>query len=180
VSIALSIAEPADEIELHALGLAFTSLSLTASGEEGTSSISRYTVDLKRQTIVLHLDQTLQPGTATLQLGFTGDMTDSLCGLYRSSYTINGEQRFMAVTQFEATDARRCFPCWDEPAVKASFQCTLVVPADRVAVSNTDIISKTTLASGRCTSGCAGFGIQQGCGDGALTAASILPTFQAS
>lgn len=53
--------------------------------------------------------------------------------------------RYLACTQFEATDARRCFPCWDEPACKASFQCTLTVPSNRVAISNTDIISKSTV-----------------------------------
>lgn len=48
----------------------------------------------------------------------------------------NGEEKYAAVTQFEATDARRCFPCWDEPALKASFDTTLVVPKELVALSN--------------------------------------------
>lgn len=51
-------------------------------------------------------------------------------------HRVNGEERYSAVTQFEATDARRCFPCWDEPALKATFDITLVVPSDRVPLSN--------------------------------------------
>ena len=56
-------------------------------------------------------------------------------GFYRSAYPApdgSGETRHMAVTQFEPTDARRCFPCWDEPAIKATFQMALTVPTDRV------------------------------------------------
>ncbi len=48
----------------------------------------------------------------------------------------DGEERYSGITQFEPTDARRAFPCWDEPAVKATFDITLVVPKDRVALCN--------------------------------------------
>jgi hypothetical protein len=62
-----------------------------------------------------------------------------VAGFYRSAYKApdgSGETRHMAVTQFEPTDARRCFPCWDEPALKATFKMALCVPQDRVALSN--------------------------------------------
>lgn len=67
---------------------------------------------------------------------FNGQLNDQMRGFYRSVYTVNGEERTLAVTQFEATDARRAFPCWDEPALKAVFEVTLVVPRDRVVISN--------------------------------------------
>ena len=51
-------------------------------------------------------------------------------------YIKERKAKFCAVTQFESTDARRCFPCWDEPALKATFDATLVVPKDLVALSN--------------------------------------------
>jgi puromycin-sensitive aminopeptidase len=57
---------------------------------------------------------------AVLEMDFTGELNDKMKGFYRSKYVINGsEERYAAVTQFEATDARRCFPCYDEPAIKA-------------------------------------------------------------
>ena len=60
-----------------------------------------------------------------------------MAGFYRSNYTgIDGQSKIMASTQFEALDARRAFPCWDEPAVKAVFAVTLVVPIALTALSN--------------------------------------------
>lgn len=89
------------------------------------------------ETVVILFDKPLPEGVATLFCEFTGEINDKMKGLYRSKYlTPGGEERYAAVTQFEATDARRCFPCWDEPAIKATFDITLEVPADRVALSN--------------------------------------------
>lgn len=63
-------------------------------------------------------------------------------GFYRSKYiNTSGEERYAAVTQFEATDARRCFPCWDEPAIKATFDISLVVPPKVEALSNMPVKS---------------------------------------
>ena len=60
-----------------------------------------------------------------------------MCGFYRSTYTdVKGEKKLMASTQFESIDARRCFPCWDEPRRKATFACSLTVPAHMTALSN--------------------------------------------
>ncbi len=58
-------------------------------------------------------------------------------GFYRSRYMHEGKEKHMATTQFEATDARRAFPCFDEPAQKAIFDVTLMVPKDLTAISNT-------------------------------------------
>ncbi|XP_069093602.1 puromycin-sensitive aminopeptidase isoform X2 [Pleurodeles waltl] len=64
-------------------------------------------------------------------------------GFYRSKYTTpSSEVRYAAVTQFESTDARRAFPCWDEPSIKATFDITLVVPKDKVALSNMNILER--------------------------------------
>uniref|UniRef100_A0A8C5RGQ6 Aminopeptidase n=1 Tax=Laticauda laticaudata TaxID=8630 RepID=A0A8C5RGQ6_LATLA len=79
----------------------------------------------------------------TLKIDFVGELNDKMKGFYRSKYiTSSGDTRFAAVTQFEATDARRAFPCWDEPAIKATFDISLVVPKDRVALSNMNITDR--------------------------------------
>ena len=83
-------------------------------------------------------------GNQRLRMSFTGELNDKLRGFYRSQYVNpEGETAYLATTQFEATDARRALPCWDEPAAKATFQVTLNVPEDMEAVSNTPIIEET-------------------------------------
>src|SRR5436189_137845 len=77
------------------------------------------------------------PGAWRLRLTFTGPLNDKLRGFYRSSYKdASGVTRLLAATQFEATDARRAFPCWDEPAFKAVFAVTLAIDPALTAVSN--------------------------------------------
>ncbi|CAM8970525.1 unnamed protein product [Rhodiola kirilowii] len=89
------------------------------------------------QIMVLEFDENLPVGSGVLSISnFQGTLNDELRGFYRSYYFVNGEKRYMAVTQFEPLDARRCFPCWDEPALKATFKITLDVPSDLMALSN--------------------------------------------
>lgn len=89
----------------------------------------------------------LPTGEARLSLNFTGLLNDKMKGFYRSKYDgPDGQTRHIAVTQFEATDARRAFPSWDEPAIKAKFDITLVVPNDggkTTALSNMSVKSET-------------------------------------
>ena len=80
---------------------------------------------------------------------FTGTLNDRLVGFYRSEYQDNeGRTRHLATTQFEATDARRAFPCWDEPARKAVFDVTLVFDDSLQAVSNTPIVEESSSGPG--------------------------------
>ena len=70
-----------------------------------------------------------------------------MAGFYRSSYTdIDGNSKIMASTQFEALDARRAFPCWDEPARKAIFSVTLVISAHLECISNMPEASRASLS----------------------------------
>src|SRR5262249_32655576 len=72
-----------------------------------------------------------------------GTLNDKLRGFYRSKYkNAASETRYLAATQFEATDARRAFPCWDEPAFKAVFSATLAIDPSLTAISNTAIVSE--------------------------------------
>uniref|UniRef100_A0A672SI51 Aminopeptidase n=1 Tax=Sinocyclocheilus grahami TaxID=75366 RepID=A0A672SI51_SINGR len=95
------------------------------------------------EKVTLCFPSILQKGSGSLKIDFVGELNDKMKGFYRSKYmTPSGENRYAAVTQFEATDARRAFPCWDEPAIKATFDITLIVPKDRIALSNMNVVDR--------------------------------------
>ncbi|KAJ8480322.1 hypothetical protein OPV22_024049 [Ensete ventricosum] len=94
------------------------------------------------EILVLRFDEFLPRGSGVLGIGFQGTLNDKMKGFYRSVYEHNGEKKNMAVTQFEPADARRCFPCWDEPAFKATFKMTLEVPSDTMALSNMPVMEE--------------------------------------
>ncbi|XP_022158530.1 aminopeptidase M1 [Momordica charantia] len=96
----------------------------------------------ENQILVLEFAETLPIGTGTLSIDFEGILNDKMKGFYRSTYEHNGEKKNMAVTQFEPVDARRCFPCWDEPACKATFKITLDVPSELIALSNMPVMEE--------------------------------------
>lgn len=130
------IVQPTSEIVLNSLDLEITSVKLNY-GSDKTLSPKEVKLNVAEEKVNIIFDKTLEEGEATLLCEFNGEINDKMKGLYRSKYSApSGEERYAAVTQFEATDARRCFPCWDEPAIKATFDIVLDVPADRVALSN--------------------------------------------
>ncbi|CAA3001720.1 aminopeptidase M1 [Olea europaea subsp. europaea] len=94
------------------------------------------------EIMVLEFKESLPLGVGVLSMDFEGTLNDRMKGFYRSTYEHNGEKKNMAVTQFEPADARRCFPCWDEPACKATFKITLEVPLELVALSNMPVIEE--------------------------------------
>jgi tricorn protease interacting factor F2/3 len=91
----------------------------------------------------------LEPDSYSLLVVFSGKLNDDLCGFYRSRYTGNdGREAYLATTQFEAPYARKAFPCFDEPAFKASFKVTLTIPENMTGISNMPVESET-LCNGR-------------------------------
>ena len=91
---------------------------------------------------VLEMPSNLQPGTIYVSLTFSYSLRDDLAGFYKSSYTDSrGNKRFLATTQFEPTDARRAFPCFDEPALKAEFTMHITHSSGYHAVSNMPVDS---------------------------------------
>ena len=92
----------------------------------------------------------MQPGEWTLKIAFRGILNDKLHGFYRSQYQdASGKTHVAATTQFESTDARRAFPCWDEPELKASYKVTLVVDENLAAISNGGQESERKLPGGK-------------------------------
>ncbi|XP_059053898.1 puromycin-sensitive aminopeptidase [Achroia grisella] len=135
-SVKVSIVNPTKEIVLNCLDLELTNVKLQY-GSDSILNPVEVRLSVPNETVSILFEKSLPEGDATLYCEFTGEINDKMKGLYRSKYlTSNGEERHAAVTQFEATDARRCFPCWDEPAIKATFDISLKVPVNRVALSN--------------------------------------------
>ena len=81
-------------------------------------------------------------GKATIHLEFQGILNDRLLGFYRSQYKQGGKTKYLATTQFEAADARRAFPCWDEPEAKATFDISIIAENKFTAISNMPVQSK--------------------------------------
>ncbi len=136
-----SIVLNSDEIEVQ------ETLLTLADGSTVTPSSTDF--DAKEETVSFGFGDELSPGTASLYIKFTGDLNDKLRGFYRSKYTdADGNEKYLATTQFEATDARRAFPCWDEPAIKSKFKVTLLIPSELAAVSNMDVVSETEVETG--------------------------------
>ncbi|XP_060797041.1 aminopeptidase N-like [Neoarius graeffei] len=103
------------------------------------------------QYLVIQLKGTLKPGTVYwLYTEFRGELADDLEGFYRSVYEEDGVKKVLAITQMQATYARKAFPCFDEPAMKAIFHITLIHQTGTVALSNSrDIGSESLKMNGR-------------------------------
>ena len=147
-TVELAVTEPTSSIILNAEALEISSAKVMLP--DGTDLVAQeIQIDESTERATFTFDSVLPAGDASLAIEFTGTLNDELRGFYRSRYIdVDGEERYLATTQFEATDARRALPCWDEPAFKASFEVTLVIPEGTVAVSNTEIVSERRTRAG--------------------------------
>ena len=134
VTVEFDVVELSNSVVLNASELEITSAKVT---QDGTSQNCRTDLDAELERATVSFDQPLRPGEAALEITFEGSLNDKLSGFYRSKFTSDsGEELFIATTQFEATDARKAFPCFDEPDLKAIFSIELEAPLDYLAVSN--------------------------------------------
>ena len=146
--VAIMVHEPVTEIALNGKDLTVHAGAVIA--DDGTSvEIAKAVPDPSAGRITLELPGELATGDYTLRLSFTGKLSDLMEGMYRSRFTDDaGAEHLIITTHFEATDARRNFPCWDEPDLKASFQMTLVVPDGMTALTNTPELGRESADDG--------------------------------
>jgi aminopeptidase 2 len=149
----LDVNEDTTSISLNTIDLKIHSTQVTA-GETVISENPTLSHDGDSQTTKVSFDKTISKGTkAKLTMTFTGTLNDNMAGFYRSSFKAeDGSTTYMATTQMEPTDARRAFPCFDEPALKAKFTVTLVADDKMTCLSNMDVASEKTVDS-KITSG---------------------------
>jgi aminopeptidase N len=123
-------------VTLNAAEINFSEVTITSGGRTQTA---RVTLDEARETATFTVPQPIAEGRATIQITYSGILNDKLRGFYISK--ANG--RKYAVSQLEATDARRAFPSFDEPAFKATFDISLMVDSADTAISNGKQLSDT-------------------------------------
>ena len=151
VAIDIVLTEPAGSIVLNAAELSVARARLCTPQDEAEELDFALDAESERLTLCRrHGTGEFASGPARLDISFTGVLNDQLHGFYRSTYTDDaGDTHTIATTQFESTDARRAFPCFDEPALKATFATTLVVDEGLLAVCNTAETGREPLTDGR-------------------------------
>ncbi|KAM6303802.1 aminopeptidase N [Podargus strigoides] len=142
-SVVFVCVEPTSLILIHSNKLNYTlqgsfHASLQAVDGSSVPSITRTWLETTTQYLVVQLAGALQQGQRyRLVSTFTGELADDLAGFYRSEYVDqSGNRKVVATTQMQAADARKAFPCFDEPAMKANFTVTMIHPSDHEAISN--------------------------------------------
>ncbi|MBZ0188499.1 MAG: ERAP1-like C-terminal domain-containing protein [Candidatus Obscuribacterales bacterium] len=140
-SVFFVVEKPVDEIILNANQLEIADAELTSvSRGHGEWLSPEIVIDEKRQIVRFRFKKKLKADKYELRLKFAGQLSDKLVGFYYSSYKDDsGKIRPIACTQMEPTDARRVFPCFDEPFYKATFKITLSIDPELTAISNAPV-----------------------------------------
>ncbi len=147
MGIDVEITEQTTQVVLNAIDLEIERASISIGDSEQLASIS---LDEDAERATLTVDEELPVGPARIVIRFKGILNDDLRGFYRSVYkTEDGEEKVIATTQFEATDARRAFPCWDQPEFKATYTVSLVIDEGLMAVSNAAEVDRTPEGDGK-------------------------------
>ncbi len=147
VEVDVNVNERTSQLTLNAIELELGAATVTGEGWSVRSSET--TLHEEFQTATFSFDEELRSGPATVEIAFTGILNDHLRGFYRSTFTDDhGVTHTIATTQFESNDARRAFPCWDEPSFKATYEVTLTVPEHLAAYSNSAVVTDTNLGNG--------------------------------
>src|ERR1700694_4365063 len=146
-TVSVRVVSATDEVVLNALELEIDQVSAERGGGTVTGKAE---LEPARERASLRLERALEPGEWKLRIVFRGVLNDKLHGFYRSTYKdAQGNTHLVASTQFEATDARRAIPCWDEPALKARFKVRLVIDENLSAFSNAGAESERRLGAGK-------------------------------
>ena len=143
-----STEEKDHEITFNSVDLTISNVTLTLSGATHEPTSLTYDKTAETCTLVFPVPIRGVP-RATLSMDFEGMLKDDLQGFYYSTYTDDeGQEHKIGVTQFEASDARRALPCWDEPSAKAVFRMTITAEDKYTILSNTSAVEETKSEDG--------------------------------
>ena len=136
-TISIQVLKATSEITLNAVDIDFHDVTISA---DGTTQKAKVTPEKEKEMVVLGVEKPLAAGPATIHITYAGTLNSEMRGFYLGK---DDQGRKYAATQFEATDARRAYPSFDEPAYKATFDITAVAPKGMVAISNQKVVSDT-------------------------------------
>ena len=147
IKIDAKVSEEVDKIVINTKELEIQKAKvLSKDGNTEICSLEDVSYDKKDERATLKMSKAIPAGDAVLAIEFTGTMNNAMAGFYRAKYkpvvapdastAKDGDHHYMFSTQFEACDARRAFPCFDEPNLKASFEFEIEIPEGQVALSN--------------------------------------------
>lgn len=146
VSITATVVETTEVITLNSDSLTIDSATITVDGQRSECTT---TTDQEHERLALTPPTAVAPGEIEIDIAFNGRCNEKLVGLYISRFTDDdGTEHKLATTQFEATHARWCFPCWDEPEYKATFEVSLTIDAALEAVANGPEVARTDVGGG--------------------------------
>ena len=149
-SVDLDVFEPTRTITMNAANLAFTSARLLRADGTGAEVPLTASVDADDQTVTLRAPSQIEPGAYRVDMSYSGKINTQANGLFALDYADkrDGSDKRALFTQFEAPDARRFAPMFDEPSYKATFDLTATVPADMMPVSNMPIAGEEAAGPG--------------------------------
>lgn len=140
VSIAINLTAPTRHLWLHLRETRVSAPPLLARPSGAPVGVRRCFQYRPREFVVLEAAEELPPGGAAglyrLSLDFAGRLNGSLVGFYRTTYVEKGQVKSIAATDHEPTDARKSFPCFDEPNKKATYTISIIHTKDYKALSN--------------------------------------------
>jgi len=145
VDIVLHASEPVTEIALNAIELSVQKCSVIGSNKEVECSFQMAT---EKEELIISLPGETS-GAVFLRIAYTGEINNRMAGFYRSGYGPEKHRQYIAVTQFQESDARRAFPCLDHPRDKAIFEIEMIIDQRVVAISNTSVAEEKHLKNGK-------------------------------
>jgi len=136
----IEVLAPTDSITLNAVDLDFTGVSLIGPGRGGSAPMTMNPRDIRfdaaTQTATFRLGRQIPAGRYQLQMDYAGKINTQAAGLFALDYDSPEGKKRALYTQFEAPDARRFFPGWDEPQFRTPYNLTVTIPENQMAVSN--------------------------------------------
>jgi aminopeptidase N len=149
IAIGIEVLTPVESITLNAIDMQFGKVRLTDSKGNAFAADPKIATDEAEQTATFAFGRSIPAGQYSLAIDYTGKIGVQATGLFAIDYDTAAGRKRALYTQFEASDARRLIPSWDEPAYKATFALEATLPHEQMAISNMPVAERTDVAGGR-------------------------------